>query len=130
MAARESSAANQSTGIVLFAHGSRDREWARPFEQLAATLSRQTGAAVRLAYLELMQPSLGDAISTLVGDGAKSIRVVPVFLGQGGHTKQDLPKLAAAARERHPGIDITLEPPIGEQPSVIEAIAAAIAKKA
>lgn len=116
-------------GIVLFAHGSRDRAWARPFEQLAATLSRQTDAAVRLAYLELMSPSLGDAISALVADGAKSIRVVPVFLGQGGHTKQDLPKLAAAARERHAGAEITIEPPIGEQPSVIEAIAAAIAKK-
>jgi sirohydrochlorin cobaltochelatase len=117
-----------NTGIVLFAHGSRDREWARPFEQLAATLSRQTGAIVRLAYLELMQPSLGDAISTLVGEGAKSIRVVPVFLGPGGHTRQDLPKLAAAARERHPGVDILVEAPIGEQASVIEAIAAAIAK--
>jgi sirohydrochlorin cobaltochelatase len=117
-------------GIVLFAHGSRDREWSRPFEQLAATLSRRTDAAVRLAYLELMPPSLGDAIAELVADGAKSVRVVPVFLGPGDHTKQDLPSLAAAARQRHPGVEITLEPPIGEQPTVIEAIAAAIAKKA
>jgi sirohydrochlorin cobaltochelatase len=116
-------------GLVLFAHGSRDGEWARPFEQLAAKLSRHTDATVRLAYLELMQPSLDDAIDGLVGDGAKSIRIVPVFLGPGGHTKQDLPKLAAAARDRHPGVDIAVEPPIGEQPSVIEAIAAAIAKK-
>jgi len=115
-------------GIVLFAHGSRDREWARPFEQLAATLSRRTDAAIRLAYLELMQPSLGDAINTLVAEGAATIRVVPVFLGPGGHTKQDLPKLAAAACARHPGVEITLEAPIGEQPAVIEAIAAEIAK--
>ena len=117
-------------GLILFAHGSRDREWARPFEQLAAKLSRQTDASVRLAYLELMRPALGDAIDGLVADGVKLIRIVPVFLGSGGHTKHDLPRLAAAARERHPDIDITLEPPIGEQPSVIEAIAAAIAKKA
>ena len=117
-------------GIVLFAHGSRDRDWARPFEQLAAKLSRQTDAAVRLAYLELMQPSLGDAVSALVADGAKVIRIVPVFLGPGSHTKQDLRELAAAARARHPGIEITVEPPIGEQATVIEAIAAAIAKKA
>jgi sirohydrochlorin cobaltochelatase len=117
-------------GLVLFAHGSRDRDWARPFEELAATVSRQTDARVRLAYLELMPPSLGDAIAALVSEGAKSIRIVPVFLGQGGHTKQDLPKLAAAARERHPGIEIACEAAIGEQASVIEAIAAAIAKKA
>jgi sirohydrochlorin cobaltochelatase len=119
-----------SKGIVLFAHGSREREWARPFEQLAAVLTTRTNASVRLAYLELMQPTLGDAISTLVAEGVKSIRVVPVFLGQDGHTRQDLPKLAAAARERHPGVEISLDAPIGEQAAVIEAIAAAIAKKA
>jgi sirohydrochlorin cobaltochelatase len=118
-----------SNGIVLFAHGSRDREWARPFEQLAATLSRRTDARVQLAFLEIMRPSLADAIASLAKDGVSSIRVVPVFLGRGGHTRQDLPELAAAARERHPGVEISIEPPIGEQPSVIDAIAAAIAKK-
>jgi sirohydrochlorin cobaltochelatase len=115
-------------GIVLFAHGSRDRDWARPFESLAATLSRKTQATVRLAYLELMQPSLAGAIAELAAEGVVSIRVVPVFLGQGGHTKQDLPTLVAAARERHPQLQISLEAPIGEQASVIEAIAAVIAK--
>ena len=128
MAAKESRAAKQSPGLILFAHGSRDREWARPFEQLAATLSRRTDARVRLAYLELMSPSLAEAIAALAAEGAKSIRVVPVFLGQGGHTKQDLPQLVAQARERHPRVEISLDAPIGEQASVIEAIAAAIAK--
>jgi sirohydrochlorin cobaltochelatase len=114
-------------GIVLFAHGSRDRAWARPFEQLAATLAKKTHAPVKLAYLELMQPSLEQAIATLVSEGAKTIRVVPVFLGQGGHVKDDLPKLLAAARKRHPGIAFSMDAPIGEQATVIEAIAAAIA---
>ena len=114
-------------GIVLFAHGSRDSEWARPFEQLAAMLSRKTNAQVKLAYLELMQPSLDQAIGALVGEGAKTIRVVPVFLGQGGHVKEDLPKLLAAVRKRHAGIEFSLDAPIGEQTAVIEAIATAIA---
>ena len=115
-------------GLVLFAHGSRDREWARPFEQLAAMLSRRTDARVRLAYLELMSPSLTEAIGALAVEGVKSIRVVPVFLGSGGHTKEDLTKLVAKAREQHPALEISLDAPIGEQASVIEAIAAAIAK--
>jgi sirohydrochlorin cobaltochelatase len=116
-------------GIVLFAHGSRDREWARPFEQLAATLANKTKAEVRLAYLELMQPSLDEAIAALASQGAEAIRVVPVFLGQGGHVKSDLPKLLAAARKRHPAVELSLDAPIGEQAPVIEAIAAAIAGK-
>jgi sirohydrochlorin cobaltochelatase len=118
-----------TAGIVLFAHGSRDPQWARPFEQLAATLSQRTNAQVTLAYLELMQPSLDEAVAQLATRGATSIRVVPIFLGQGGHVREDLPKLVANAREKHPEIKIELEQPIGEQPAVIEAIATAIAGK-
>jgi sirohydrochlorin cobaltochelatase len=112
-------------GIVLFAHGSRDPDWARPFERLAALLSKNTDLEVRLAYLELMQPSLDTALSELASMKVASIRVVPVFLGFGGHVKRDLPELIAAA---NPGVKVTIDPPVGEQAAVIEAIAAAIAK--
>ena len=114
------------SGIVLFAHGSRDRDWARPFQQLAETL-RKNGP-VALAYLEFMSPTLEEAIAALARDSVTTIRVVPVFLGEGGHVKEDLPKLVAAAEKKHAGVMIHLEPAIGEQPSVIEAIAAAIAR--
>jgi sirohydrochlorin cobaltochelatase len=116
-----------SEGIVLFAHGSRDRDWAGPFEKLAATLAGKVRGPVVLAYLESMQPSLADAIAGLVVEGAKAIRVVPVFLGAGGHVKEDLPRLVAEARATHAAISIRLESPIGEQAAVIEAIASAIA---
>ena len=112
-------------GIVLFAHGSRDPEWARPFESIASQLSKKF--LVRLAYLELMRPSLGEAVAALAAAGAKSIRVVPLFLGPGGHVKDDLPRLVSAAKADHPRVEIALEKPIGEQPEVIAAIAAAIA---
>lgn len=118
------------SGIVLFAHGSRDHEWARPFQSLADTLRNKLDGAVELAYLEFMQPTLEQAIAALARKGVDAIRVVPVFLGQGGHLKEDLPRLAASARKQFPQIKIELEPAIGEQPSVIEAIAAAIARGA
>jgi sirohydrochlorin cobaltochelatase len=115
-----------SEGIVLFAHGSRDAQWARPFEQLAATLSHKVKGPVRVAYLEAMRPSLEEAIAALASD-VDRIRVVPVFLGHGGHVKEDLPQLLEAARKRHPEVHFSLDAPIGEQPAVIEAIAVAIA---
>src|SRR5437660_1322580 len=94
------------------------------------TVARTTQQPVVLAYLELMRPPLDEAISALVKQGATSIRVVPVFLGQGGHVKEDLPRLVERARKGHPKIAITLEPPIGEQSAVIDAIAAAITRPA
>jgi sirohydrochlorin cobaltochelatase len=112
-------------GLVLFAHGSRDPEWARPFERIAASLrGRLPAVAVGLAFLE-HGPSLEEVVAALVARGAGSIRVVPVFLGQGGHVKEDLPRLVSAAARGD--VKIHLDTPIGEQPQVVEAIAAAIA---
>ena len=117
--------------LVLFAHGSRDPEWSRPFERITASLGKKLpGFTVKTAYLEAMRPSLEEALASLAAQKAARITIVPVFLGQGGHLKKDLPKLVAAAAEAHPGIEIALEPPIGEQPAVIEAIAEAIARSA
>ena len=113
-------------GIVLVAHGSRDPEWSRPFERIAASLAHKLPAvSVGLAYLE-HGPSLDETVTALVAKGVGSIRVVPVFLGQGGHVKEDLPRLVSQLAR--PGLDIKLERPIGEQPRVVEAIASAISE--
>lgn len=115
--------------LVLFAHGARNDEWAQPFRRLLAELGeRLPGERIVLAFLELMQPSLRDCAAALYADGVRQLRVVPVFLGVGGHLKSDLPRIAADLRQRYPDLEVTLEPPIGEQPEVIAAIANAIAK--
>jgi sirohydrochlorin cobaltochelatase len=116
-------------GFVLFAHGSRDPDWARPFEQIAAALAKkEPAAAIALAYLE-HGPSLNEALAALTAKGAASIRIVPVFFGQGGHVKTDLPRLVGQARAAHPGVQLALDPAIGEQPAVIEAIASVISRR-
>jgi sirohydrochlorin cobaltochelatase len=113
-------------GIVLLGHGSRDPEWSQPFERIAVSVGKRLPAvAVALAYLE-HGPSLEEAVTALAAKGALSIRVVPLFLGTGGHVKEDLPKLVAQAKR--PEIQVVLDKPIGEQPEVVEAIAAAISQ--
>lgn len=86
------------------------------------------GERVTLAFLELMQPSLTDCAASLYAEGVRQIRVVPVFFGSGGHIKEDLPKLATGIKSTHKDLEIILEPPVGEQPEVITAIARAIAR--
>ena len=113
-------------GLVLLGHGSRDPEWSQPFEKIAVSVGKRLPAvAVALAYLE-HGPSLEEAVTVLAAKGALSIRVVPLFLGTGGHVKEDLPKLVAQAKR--PEISLVLEKPIGEQPEVVEAIAGAISQ--
>lgn len=109
------------------AHGARDPGWYRPFEQIALALrARLPAVAVALAYLE-HGPSLQEAIGALAAKGALAVRVVPVFLGEGGHVKQDLPQLVLEAQSAYPAVRMVLEPAIGERAAVVQAIAAAIA---
>ena len=115
-----------SRAIVLFAHGARDPRWAEPFEAIAARVrAAAPDYRVALAFLELMAPTLGDAVAGLVAAGATRIDVVPLFLGTGGHLRRDLPPLVAALRAAHPAVDFRLHAAIGEHAAVVEAMAAA-----
>ena len=118
-------------GIVLFAHGARDPEWARPFEAIRDRVRQsRPECPVRLAYLELMAPTLEEAIASLVEEGALAVTVFPLFLAQGGHLKEDLPRILEAIRAGHPHVPISLERAIGEVPEVVEAITGWILERA
>jgi sirohydrochlorin cobaltochelatase len=117
--------------IVLFAHGSRDPDWAAPFERLASRVrAARPDARVAVAYLEITPPTLPDAVGALAAAGAREIDVVPVFLAPGGHVRRDLPAMVAALRARHPGARFRVLPTIGEADAIADAIAAWIAAEA
>jgi sirohydrochlorin cobaltochelatase len=117
-----------SRGLLLFAHGARDPEWAAPFNAVLERVRKQRPELhVALAYLELMSPDLQAAALSLVRAGCQQIDVVPLFLGTGGHLKRDLPQQVEQLRQHHPGVSITLHAAIGEHRDVIEAIARAAA---
>ena len=118
-------------GLVLFAHGARDAEWARPFEAIRERVRAQRPECpIALAYLELMSPGLGEAVEGLVAEGASCITVYPLFMAQGGHLKQDLPRMLEPLRARHPHIPIALESAIGDAPELLDAIAGWIIRRA
>ena len=113
-------------GLLLFAHGARDPRWAAPFEAVAARVRRQRPALqLRLAFLELMSPTLPEAGAELCAAGCRHIDVLPMFLGTGGHLRKDLPPMIEQLREAHPGVRWTLHTAIGEMDTVAQAMAAA-----
>jgi sirohydrochlorin cobaltochelatase len=116
------------TGLILFAHGARDPRWAVPFEAVARRVRElRPGAEVRLAFLELMAPDLAGAAQDLAAAGCTRVAVLPMFLGTGGHVRNDLPRILAALESRLGGVQFVLEPPVGEIDSVNRAMAAAAA---
>jgi sirohydrochlorin cobaltochelatase len=117
-----------ASAILLVAHGARDPRWAAPIERLADALARRVdGSPVRIAYLEFLHPGIPEALEALRQQGARRVRVVPVFLGAGGHVVGDVAERIAAARILRPDLEIALEPPVGDRQEVTEAIASVIA---
>ncbi|MBS0435313.1 MAG: CbiX/SirB N-terminal domain-containing protein [Proteobacteria bacterium] len=111
-------------GLLLFAHGARDPNWALPFEAVVARI--RAGApevAVALAYLDFMTPGIVEAGDSLAAAGCTHVEVVPLFLGAGGHVRKDLPLLVERLRQAHPAVEWLLRRTVGEDEAVIAAMA-------
>lgn len=117
--------------IILFAHGARDPEWAAPFQrikrQLEIALPR---TRIVLAYLEIMPPTLEQAVEGLRAEGVVNLAIAPLFMAQGGHLKRDLPALVESVQARHEQLSVRVLPPIGDAPEVLDFIAGWIAREA
>ena len=109
--------------LILFGHGARDSRWREPFDRLASLWKAQhPNVLVELAFLELMEPSLEQAIASQVAAGATEVVVVPVFFGQGGHLRNDFPVLLEECRAKFPGVQLSATPAVGEDLAVLQAI--------
>jgi sirohydrochlorin cobaltochelatase len=84
---------------------------------------RNPDTPVVLAFLELMEPSLDEAIGKLVAQGRQRITLVPLFLARGGHVKHDLPALIGSLETRYPELQIHVTEAIGEVESILRHIA-------
>ena len=111
-------------GLLLFAHGARDPNWAQPFEAVVERIrSAAPEVAVALAYLDFMTPSIVEAGDSLAAAGCTRVEVVPLFLGAGGHVRKDLPLLVEHLRQAHPAVQWLLRRTVGEDEAVIAAMA-------
>src|SRR5204862_8308302 len=110
-----------SSGIILFAHGAREPEWAQPFESIRDRLLA-AGTQVELAFLEFMSPSLDEAAARLADKRIETVVIVPLFLAQGAHLKRELPAMVEKIRKRHVKTAFRVAPALGDSPEILAAI--------
>lgn len=116
---------NQGLGIVIVDHGSRKPESNAMLEDFVASFRGSSGySIVEPAHMELAEPSIAQAFDRCVEQGARRVVVMPYFLLPGRHWQEDIPALAAAAAERHPGVSYLVGAPFGRHPLIEQLIAA------
>lgn len=105
--------------LIVFGHGSRDPLWAETLQALGERLrGTLPGTEVELAYLEFMQPTLAECVDGLWRRGCRDIVVLPAFIAEGAHLRQELPVLVEKARAGHEGLLMRLLPAMGDVPEV------------
>ncbi len=111
-----------STGIVVFAHGSRIESANQAVRDVAARMAELENYLVEPAFLELGEPALAGAVERLVSRGAARILVIPYFLTLGTHLQRDLPRLAAEVARRFQNVEIQVTAPLDGHPALLEAL--------
>ena len=111
-----------TSALILYAHGSRNAAWRKPFERVLRSVKKHSGDHAVLAFGEFMQPTLLEATRQLAAQGVTHAVIVPLFLGGGAHVRGDIPRDASAAAEAT-GIKLKVAKAIGESNAVLDAIA-------
>ncbi|RZT84129.1 sirohydrochlorin ferrochelatase [Pseudonocardia sediminis] len=92
--------------LLLVAHGSRNPAADVVVRGLAAAAeAAEPGLDVRVCYVDVRGPTVGEAVAGLTAQGHRGAVVLPAFLAAGYHVRHDLPaqlREAGADPERFP----------------------------
>ena len=103
--------------LLIIAHGSRlqtsNDEVIALKDSLKPALEMQF-SQLKVAFLELCEPSIKQAIIELVAAGMNEIVVMPYFLNRGRHVSEDVPGELEEMRQLYPQVAITSLPYFGK----------------
>jgi len=106
-------------GVIVIGHGTADATGAEETRRTAALVAALLpGVPVELGFLELVAPSIEDAVAALAGRGCRAVVAAPVLLFRAGHARRDVPEALAAAAARH-GLAVRQAEPLGCHPAIV-----------
>lgn len=112
---------NVSTqGVLIVGHGTTSAVGAEECRRVAAMAAELLpGHRVELGFLELIEPSIDEAVAALATAGCREAVVVPILLFAAGHARRDVPEAVLRAAEAH-GIVVRQANVIGCHEAVVE----------
>jgi sirohydrochlorin ferrochelatase len=101
-------------GVLILAHGSREGETENTMRQITQLVkSELQDVFIEEAYMQFRAINIEKGLESLVERGADDIKVIPYFLFEGVHIKEDIPAELKQFMDKHPDIKITLGQSLG-----------------
>ncbi|MFZ5647313.1 MAG: sirohydrochlorin chelatase [Bacillota bacterium] len=102
------------TGIILLSHGSRAPEAQVTVSELVDHINKTSNYDyLASASLQFNQPDLPSALAGAVSAGMERVIVVPMFLYNGLHMKEDIPEIIQEEKKKYPGVEFKMTRNIG-----------------
>jgi sirohydrochlorin ferrochelatase len=113
----------KTQALLIIDHGSRKQEANDMLSEVARMVRAMSDfPIVHHAHMELAEPTIQQGFDSCVAEGAVEVIVHPFFLSPGRHSTTDIPKMVAAAAEKHPHVRFQITEPLGLHPKIGELI--------
>ena len=102
-------------GVLLIDHGSRRAEANAQLDDMARRVAARLppGTPLATAHLEVCPPTITDGIAVLLAQGVDDLRVLPYFLADGRHLREDIPAQVRTALAARPEVRVTVGGALG-----------------
>lgn len=98
-------------GILVLAHGSRAKETELTLEKIVGLVRenlKNYKYIVEYAFMEFSDKNIKSGLESLINKGVKDIKVIPYFLFEGIHIKEDIPNEINEVLKDHKDINVTM----------------------
>lgn len=107
-------------GIIVIGHGSRSQDAIEVFFRVIKDLKEKSGYIVEGCFMELAEPNIIEAIKNMYQKGVKEITVLPYFLFNGIHIKEDIPNILKEAKKDYKDLNIFMAKPIEYDSAIVD----------
>ena len=109
----------RTRGIVVVGHGTADPVGAEETRQVAALVAKMVpDVAVELGFLEVIGPSIGEALERLAARGCTEVVAAPLLLFTAGHARRDVPEALGDGATRT-GLVVQQSEALGAHPDIL-----------
>ncbi|EMN4666359.1 CbiX protein [Staphylococcus aureus] len=109
-------------GNIIVAHGMRRGRQNQALEAFISELVKDDIHHYDIAFLESEHQDLETVMTTLIQNGVKHFKIVPLLIFSAMHYLKDIPNIIREMKQMYPDITVEVSKPLGTHPLMTEII--------